>query len=72
MINIAYDWTANGACTGRDASCTENITGSWSASLVATGVSPPNVPEPGTIALFGFGLALAGVGYKRRKVIKPV
>ena len=66
-------WTANGGCTGSGSECVSNISASWSATLTATRASPPSGnPEPATIALFGFGLALAGVGYKRRKAIKPV
>jgi hypothetical protein len=65
--SFAGVWTANGACTGSASECTGDISASWSVSLVATGEEP--LPEPTTLGLFGFGLALAGIGYRRRRAL---
>lgn len=54
----------NGSCSGWIVSGTGTPQGGTSC----TGVPPPNVPEPGTLGIFGLGILLAGlfVGLRRR------
>jgi hypothetical protein len=60
-------WTANGACAGSSgppANCTASVSASWSVSLVALG-RETQTPEPASLALVG--VALAGLGFARRR-----
>ncbi len=62
-------WTGNGSCTqaGTSGNCNQpSKSGSWSVSLAAIG-QPIRIPEPGTLALLGLGLA--GLGFARRRKV---
>ena len=62
-------WSGQGNCTSgsvNGTTCSTNITGSWSASITATGAAV-RVPEPGTAALLGLGLGALGFATRRRK-----
>jgi hypothetical protein len=58
-------WTANGTCLAAAGACSAGSqSGSWSASVVATGREV--VPEPGSLALLGLGLVTFGLARKRK------
>ena len=57
-------WTAQGSCLGSGATCESDVTGSWSASLTATG-QVITVAEPSALALMG--IALVGLAVFRRR-----
>jgi len=64
-------WTATGNCTQPANAvtpiCGSNITGSWAASITATG-RVIQIPEPGTLALLGLGLSALGFSRRKKKV----
>jgi hypothetical protein len=57
-------FNATGSCVGTGTNCNPGTaTATWQATLSATGSN--TAPEPGTLALIG--VALAGLGFARRK-----
>jgi hypothetical protein len=66
--NFAGNWTGNGVCTAPVGSltCADNVSGSWSSSLVALGTDTP-VPEPASMFLLGSGLMGIAAAVRRRR-----
>ncbi|MEP7183659.1 MAG: PEP-CTERM sorting domain-containing protein [Betaproteobacteria bacterium] len=66
---FAGKWTGNGACsdfTGDGLCDLGTKTGSWSSSVTSLG-RVRQVPEPGTLALLGLGLAGIGFAFRRKQ-----
>jgi hypothetical protein len=62
------NWSATGNCKQAASGgnlCGSDIVGTWNVTITAIG--PRQVPEPGTLALMGLGLALLGFSTRRRK-----
>lgn len=68
LVAFCAGSTPGGDCTvGSNHSTTEVATAN-SGALLVNGTTPPNVPEPGTLALFGATLLLLGGSrYRRRR-----
>jgi hypothetical protein len=65
LILISFALTGNCIDSNKDNLCDSNWGGNYASAITATG-QVRQVPEPGTLALLG--LALAGVGYARRRI----
>jgi hypothetical protein len=64
LILISFALTGNCIDSNKDNLCDSNWGGTYASSITATG-QLRQVPEPGTLALAG--LALAGLGFARRR-----
>jgi hypothetical protein len=59
---VATTWTVNNAVCGTPDRCDFQANGGLSGTFIST-----PLPEPGSVALIGLGMGLAGLGMRRRK-----